>query len=151
MNKKPIIRITKEFRFEAAHALWNHDGLCKHIHGHSYVLFVTVKGWPLDLPKDAKNGMVMDFSLLKRIVNENILNVFDHSLVVNASSPLAELADDKIFQRVVAVDYQPTCENMVVDFKNRIEPFLPENVKLHSLRLHETATSYVDWFSEDNQ
>lgn len=150
MDKQPIIRITKEFKFEAAHALWNHDGLCKHIHGHSYILFVTVKGTPLNLPGDPKNGMVMDFSLLKQIVKPNIIDIFDHALVINANSPHIELANNKKFTRVIAVDYQPTCENMIVDFKNRIEPFLPENVKLHSLRLHETATSYADWYADEN-
>jgi len=151
MDKQPTIRISKEFRFEAAHALWNHDGLCKHIHGHSYILIVTIKGSPLNLPNDPKDGMVMDFSLLKNIVKPNIVDVFDHALVINGSSPHAELANNKKFTRVIAVDYQPTCENMIIDFIGRIEPFLPINIKLHSLRLHETATSYADWFADENQ
>ncbi len=150
MKDQTVIRITKEFRFEAAHALWNHDGLCKHIHGHSYILFVTVKGTPLNLPGDPKNGMVMDFSILKNIVKPNIVDIFDHALVVNGNSPHGELAQSKGFTRVIGVDYQPTCENMLLDFKDRIEPFLPKNVKLHSLRLYETATSYAEWLTEEN-
>jgi len=150
MKNQPAIRITKEFRFEAAHALWNHDGLCKHIHGHSYIFHVTVKGTPLNLPGDPKNGMVMDFSVLKNIVKPNIVDIFDHALVVNANSPHVELVQNKKFTRVIGVDYQRTCENMILDFKDRIEPFLPENVKLHSLRLYETATSYAEWLADEN-
>ena len=57
-----VIRVTKEFTFEAAHALYNYDGQCSNIHGHSYRLFVTVKGSPVSDINHPKNGMVMDFS-----------------------------------------------------------------------------------------
>ena len=54
------------------------------------------------------------------------------------------------FNKVVLVDYQPTCENMLADFATRLQKALPANVELHSLRLHETATSYAEWFLSDN-
>ena len=63
-----IIRVTKEFSFEMAHALWNYDGPCRNVHGHSYRLFVTLYGKPLEEQDNPKNGMVIDFSDLKRIV-----------------------------------------------------------------------------------
>ena len=79
----PKIRITKEFRFEMAHLLWNYDGLCKNIHGHSYILNVTVIGEPAS--NNCRNaGMVIDFAELKKIVNEEIINQFDHSLIINS-------------------------------------------------------------------
>ena len=62
------IRITKEFKFETAHALMGYDGLCKHIHGHSYELLVTVIGHPIEDESNPKLGMVMDFGDLKKIV-----------------------------------------------------------------------------------
>ena len=67
------IRVTKFYDFEMAHALWNYDGLCKNIHGHSYKLFVTVIGEPINNENDNKNGMVIDFSDLKKIVKEKLL------------------------------------------------------------------------------
>ena len=76
------IRVTKEFEFEMAHALWNYDGPCKNIHGHSYRLFVTVMGIPIDDGEHAKFGMVMDFKDLKAIVHKEIIDVFDHSLLL---------------------------------------------------------------------
>ncbi len=57
----------------------------------------------------------------------------------------------KMFGNTVLVGYQPTCENLVADFAGRITPQLPSRVKLHSLKLYETATSFAEWFASDNQ
>ena len=80
-----VIRLTKEFSFEAAHALDGYDGPCREIHGHSYRLFVTVKGCPADDDTNPKCGMVMDFGVLKSIVNEEVVSRFDHALVLRAT------------------------------------------------------------------
>ena len=81
------IRITKKFGFEMAHALWNYDGACKNIHGHSYKLFVTVRGEPVQDENNVKTGMVMDFGDLKQIVNRTIVKRFDHCMVVSRKAP----------------------------------------------------------------
>lgn len=147
-----IIRLTKEFSFEAAHALYGYDGPCREIHGHSYRLFVTVRGVPETDADDPKCGMVMDFGVLKRIVNEEIVHKLDHALVLqnNPSDESLRRVLSERFGNVVVVDYRPTCENMLPDFARRIRSRLPEGVTLHSLRLHETATSFAEWFAEDN-
>lgn len=146
------IRITKEFKFEMAHALKGYDGPCKNIHGHSYRLFVTLIGEPLEDAQSPKNGMVMDYSLLKKLVKETITNQLDHALLLNAATADEEITALKnMFSNIVLVPYQPTCENMLCDFASRIKSQLPINVKLHSLRLNETASSYSEWFAEDNE
>ncbi len=146
-----MIRLTKEFRFEMAHALWNYDGLCKHFHGHSYILRVTVIGEPNADSTNPKCGMVMDFGVLKKIVNQEVVNRLDHSLVLNKDSEYqALLTLPQMGERVILTDYQPTCENMLVEMAERIGGRLPLGVKLHSLRLNETANSYAEWFAEDN-
>ena len=146
------IRLTKEFSFESAHALDGYDGLCREIHGHSYRLFVTVKGEPSCVEGDPKLGMVMDFGDLKRIVNGEIVDRLDHAFVLRDSEQNEELKAmlGAKFNKVVLVDYQPTCENMLSDFAARLQRALPSKVELYSLRLHETATSYAEWFAEDN-
>lgn len=146
-----IIRLTKEFSFEAAHALGGYDGPCREIHGHSYRLFVTIKGEPSTDPMNPKQGMVMDFGVLKKIVHEEIISRFDHALVLRstADKELLKLLTAQ-FDNLIEVDYQPTCENMLDDFSRRITSRLPEGVTLHSLRLHETASSYAEWYAEDN-
>lgn len=146
-----VIRLTKEFSFEAAHALGGYDGPCREIHGHSYRLFVTVKGRPSTDAEDPKQGMVIDFGLLKRIVNEEVVARFDHALVLRTTTDRALLEQLAArFDNLVTVDYQPTCENMLDDFARRIARRLPAGVTLHALRLHETATSYAEWFAGEN-
>jgi len=147
-----VIRVTKEFGFEMAHVLWNYDGPCRNVHGHSYRLFVTLSGIPFEDPDNPKNGMVIDFTDLKRIVKDEIISVFDHSVVV--SKKYEQDKRDmflKLFGNTVLVDYQPTCENLVADFAARLTPRIPQNIKLHSLKLYETASSYAEWFASDNQ
>ena len=146
------IRLTKEFSFESAHALDGYDGLCREIHGHSYRLFVTIKGEPSCEENDPQLGMVMDFGDLKRIVNREIVDRLDHSFVLRDSEQNVELKAllGAKFSKVVLVDYQPTCENMLSDFAARLQKALPANVQLYSLRLHETATSYAEWYASDN-
>ena len=146
-----IIRVTKEFKFEMAHALWNYDGPCRNVHGHSYRLYVTLSGIPLCEPGNPKNGMVIDFTDLKRIVKKEIVNVFDHSIVVSRDFDKDKMdMFTKMFGNTVLVDYQPTCENLVSDFAIRIASNLPAGMKLHSLRLYETATSFAEWYASDN-
>ena len=146
-----ILRITKHFDFEAAHALYGYDGKCKNIHGHSYQLYVTVIGNPIDDINHPKNGMVMDFGNLKKIVKEQIILVFDHALVLNENSPHKNLADSikGYSDKTVLVKYQPTSELMLVDFAERIKKELPIHIKLHNLKLYETSNSYAEWFAED--
>lgn len=145
-----IIRITKEFNFDMAHALDHHQGKCKNIHGHSYQLLVTLKGIPIKKEKASDNGMVMDFGDLKKIVKTNIVDIFDHALVLEKSSPF--LQNDAILSntKLILVDYQPTSEELIIDFVNIIKPLLPSNVSLTRVFLRETATSYAEWIEEDN-
>ena len=147
----PLIRVTKEFPFEMSHVLWNYDGPCKNVHGHSYRLFVTISGQPVDNSENPKNGMVMDFSDLKRIVRKEIIDLFDHSVVLsNKIDREKSETFKKLFGNTVLVSYQPTCENLVADFASRIAPHLPPGVRLHSLKLYETATSFAEWFASEN-
>jgi 6-pyruvoyltetrahydropterin/6-carboxytetrahydropterin synthase len=146
------IRITKEFSFETGHALYGYDGKCKNVHGHSYKLSVTVIGVPISDRSNVKFGMVIDFSDLKKIVKEEIVDHFDHATVFNQTTPHIELANELINRghHVILVDYQPTSENMVVDFAQKIKDRLPKNIELHSLKLQETETSFAQWFAADN-
>ncbi|MCI1719493.1 MAG: 6-carboxytetrahydropterin synthase QueD [Bacteroidales bacterium] len=145
-----ILRITKEFRFECAHALKGYDGKCSHIHGHSYTLRVTVKGEPISDPKSPKYGMVIDFNDLKRIVCDNIVDKFDHALVLSRESPLVEEIS-KAYGNTVITDFQPTSENLVAYFAALIRDELPEGVELYALKLGETSTSSARWYAEDNK
>ncbi len=135
-----------------AHTLAGYDGVCSEIHGHSYRLAVTVAGEPNGDPADPKFGMVMDFGALKKIVNDNIIGAYDHAMLVRrtaSNAPLTEMLGSE-FGRLHVTDFQPTCENLIVRFAEILRRALPPTVELHSLRLHETATSYAEWYATDN-
>jgi 6-pyruvoyltetrahydropterin/6-carboxytetrahydropterin synthase len=147
-----IIRVTREFTFEMSHVLRNYDGPCRNVHGHSYRLFVTVTGVPAMDESNPKNGMVIDFTELKNIVLRNIVEVFDHSVVVSNDFDSDKMnMMTKTFGNTVVVDYQPTCENLVTDFAIRLRNKIPEGIRLHSLRLYETAKSCAEWYASDNE
>lgn len=145
------IRITKEFNFETGHALYGYDGLCKNVHGHSYKLSVTVKGTPVDDSSHVKNGMVIDFSDLKKIVKEEIVVPFDHATVLNTTTPHKELADEMENRghKILRVNYPPTSEMMVIDFAHKIQARLPQQIALVKLKLRETETSFAEWWADE--
>jgi 6-pyruvoyltetrahydropterin/6-carboxytetrahydropterin synthase len=147
------IRITKIFHFETGHALYGYDGKCKNVHGHSYKLSVTVIGKPIDDIQNVKFGMVIDFGDLKKIVKEEVVDVFDHATVFNKNTPHVELAEELKSRghHVILVDYQPTSENMVIDFAKKIKARLSQNIALFSLKLQETESSYAEWHASDNE
>lgn len=147
------IRITKSFTFETGHALYGYDGKCKNVHGHSYKLSVTVIGTPITDTNHVKYGMVIDFGDLKKIVKEEIVDIFDHATVFNQNTPHVELAKELMDRghHVLLVSYQPTSENMVIDFAQKIKSRLPQNIQLHSLKLQETETSFAEWYAADQK
>lgn len=147
-----MIRLTKEFSFEMAHTLAGYDGPCREIHGHSYRLFVTVRGVPEQDSTNPKYGMVMDFGDLKRIVNRLIVDRYDHGFVMRETEQnrAALEAMRGVFHKIIVTPYQPTCENMVEDFARVIAAELPSGVELFSVKLHETATSFAEWYATDN-
>ena len=147
------IRITKQFSFETGHALYGYDGKCKNVHGHSYRLDVTVIGVPISDNSNVKYGMVIDFNDLKKIVKEEIVDIFDHATVFNKNTPHIELAKElaKRDHNILLVNYQPTSEMMIIDFAKKIKRRIPNTIKLHSLKLQETATSYAEWFASDDE
>ena len=143
------IRITKEFDFEAAHALDGYEGKCKDIHGHSYHLKITLIGEPSKDVLLSDCGMVVDFGEIKSIVREHVYENFDHRLLLRNDSRFKGLEKDN--ERIRYVNYQPTCENMLIEIVGMVQKCLQGEIILHSAFLRETANSYAEWFSSDNE
>ena len=142
--------VTREFHFDMAHALENHEGKCKHIHGHTYHLAVTVKGIPELKPGRSTTGMIIDFAELKTIVKACVLDEFDHALVLQQGSLYESHLRELSHEKILFVPYPPTCEQLVLDFAHRIQEQLDAPLALYRLRLRETPTSYAEWFAEDS-
>lgn len=123
-----LLTISKKFRFEAAHVLPWHDGKCSRLHGHSYVLEVSIRG-PIkpDNPEDPQSGMVMDFARLGSLVKTTVETKLDHH-------SLNDLM------------HNPTAENLVDYLVTLwVGPLHAEGVKLMRVRLYETETSWAEW------
>ena len=94
--------------------------------------------------------MLIYFTDRKRIVNEEIIDVYDHAIVFKKGASLAqEIA--QAYKNVIITDFQPTCENLICHYAEKIKNKLPEGLELFSLKLYETATSYVEWYASDNK
>jgi len=134
-----------------AHALENHDGQCQNIHGHSYKLRVTIMGEPASDGNSPKEGMLMDFSDLKNMVNSYIIEKYDHALILKSTTnPQVIEILKKQYKKIEIVDYQPTSEQLLLHFVSILQKVLPPNVQLFSLRLSETETSFAEWHLWDN-
>lgn len=145
------VRVTKRFHFEMAHALYNYEGVCRNIHGHSYNLEVTVSGEASLRSGHPKDGMVMDFHDLKRLVKREVIDRFDHTLMINSLFPEEQVNSlRKSTERVMVVDFQPTTENLVAFIASILAPLMPDGVSLFSVRLAETVTAFAEWYASDN-
>jgi 6-pyruvoyltetrahydropterin/6-carboxytetrahydropterin synthase len=132
------MEITKEFKFDMAHRLDKHGGKCASLHGHTYFLHITFKYDELD-----KIGVGIDFGDIKKIVNEKVINILDHSIWLKDSLDNIELITvlKKMKQRLILTQNNPTAENMI----KYIKYLLSDLRHIFKIRLYETPTSYVDF------
>lgn len=96
-----------------------------------------------------KNGMVMDFGDLKKIVNEEIIDHYDHAFILNNRMPNDFIEEVKRhYERIIVLPFQPTTELMLIDFSKKIKNRLPDNVQLVKIFLKETDGSFAEWIEE---
>ena len=130
--------VTKTVKFDAAHVLSDHAGLCKNLHGHTYRVDVSVA-------QEADGDMVIDFKELKKIANEVICDRFDHAFIYNTKSAgESEIAAvvEKNGLRTVAIPFRSTCENLAKMFYNELKARIPG---LSSVKVWETADSSAEY------
>lgn len=140
------IRITKIFHFSMAHALTGYDGKCRNLHGHNYKLEVTLSGKPITDTANAKNGMVVDFGDVRRIVDQHVIQNLDHALMLPHGSPITVEGDTKL----LSVSFQPTVENILCYIAQLLEGNIPQGLELYSLRLYESDSSYGELIVASN-
>ena len=132
--------VTKSVKFDAAHILTNHQGLCKNLHGHTYRVDVAVTQ-PDDDPRD----MVIDFKDLKSVATSVICDRFDHAFIYStASEGESEIASvvEKHGMRTVALPFRSTAENLARYFFGELKPQIPG---LTSVKVWETADSCAEF------
>lgn len=142
-----MITVTKIFNFEMAHALFHYEGPCSNIHGHSYVLHVTVKCAKEKREELMPPGFLIDFKELKKIVHSKIISVLDHKLVLS-DDYINSLEASQSFKNLFLFEMEPTAENLLLFISKELQSALPVHVSLHSLKLYETNSSYAEWIND---
>ncbi len=139
-----MIRLTKIFHFEMAHALSQYNGPCKNIHGHTYTLHVTIGTNETVEDYIPSPGILIDFKMIKKIVQENIIQVLDHSLLLSREYTEQNSACLALHNLII-FDAEPSAENLLLYIRKQLIELLPAGVDLKKLVLFETGDSYAEW------
>lgn len=141
-----MLQVTKIFHFETAHAIHGYSGACKNIHGHSYEFLVTVSGKESGETYIPDTGFVVDFKELKQCVNEAVVKLLDHKLILSnnflENHPALQNTANLLVWAV-----EPSAENILIFIKENILKFLPAGIYLEKLKIFETRDSYAEWFA----
>jgi 6-pyruvoyltetrahydropterin/6-carboxytetrahydropterin synthase len=148
-SKQTAISITRRLEFDSGHRIPNHDGQCRHLHGHRYAIEVTLTGEVADHPGKADDGMVLDFGDIKRLTNQYVVDLWDHAFLVAKEDEglvvfLASLPNHK----TVVMEHVPTVENLANAAFTILQPVFNKafggRLELSALRLYETPNCWAD-------
>ena len=143
------MRITRRLEFDAGHRIPDHKSQCRHLHGHRYVLEVTLSGGIIQQAGDPANGMVMDFSEVKALACRHVVDLWDHAFLVYAGDAkvvefLASLPEHK----TVVLDCIPTAENLAETAFRILDAVYRDvygnQLRLEQVRLYETPNCWAD-------
>lgn len=143
------MQITTRLEFDAGHRIPNHKSQCRNLHGHRYALEITLSGDIIAKEQASEDGMVMDFSDVKRIARESIVDIWDHAfLVYEKDSVVLDFLNSLPNHKTVVFPSVPTAENMAAEafkiLKNQYQDIYGNHLKLERVRLFETPNSWVD-------
>lgn len=141
--------ITRRLEFDAGHRIPDHKSQCRHLHGHRYVIEITLSGQVIEKSGDAANGMVMDFSQVKDLAKTHLVDAWDHAFLAFAGDTsivafLNSLPDHK----TVILDRVPTAENLARIAFEQLDTVYRDtygnDLRLHQIRLYETPNCWAD-------
>ena len=143
------MEITTRLEFDAGHRIPDHKSQCRNLHGHRYAIEITLSGEIIQQESSSENGMVMDFSDVKRIAREAIVDVWDHAfLVYQHDTPVVEFLNSMPNHKTVIFPTIPTAENMASEafriLKSEYKDTYGNHLKLVRVRLYETPNSWTD-------
>jgi len=143
------MQITTRLEFDSGHRIPNHKSQCRNLHGHRYVLEITLSGDIIKQENASENGMVMDFSDVKAIAKESVVNVWDHAfLVYKNDTEVLNFLNSLPDHKTVVFPTVPTAENMALEafkiLKSKYHDTYGNHLKLEKVRLYETPNSWAD-------
>ena len=148
-----MITITRKLEFDAGHRIPDHKSQCRNLHGHRYVLEITLVGKVIEQEGNSDNGMIMDFSDVKALAKQHLVDVWDHAfLVYSGDTAVRDFLGSLPGHKTVIIDCIPTVENLAqTAFKLLKAVFIDRfgtGLRLHKLVLHETPNCWAE-ISED--
>jgi 6-pyruvoyltetrahydropterin/6-carboxytetrahydropterin synthase len=143
------MQITRRLEFDAGHRIPNHNSQCKHLHGHRYAIEITLSGNVITTEGISEQGMVMDFSDVKRIAKERVVDAWDHAfLVFRGDLTVVDFLNTLPDHKTVLLDVIPTAENLaIVAFDlldDAYQHVYGNDLRLERVRLYETPNNWVD-------
>ncbi len=141
--------ITRKLEFDAGHRISTHNSQCRHLHGHRYVIEITLSGNIISDEGVAEQGMVMDFSEVKRIAKSMLVDQWDHAfLVYSGDTTVLQFLQSIEDHKTVVLEVQPTAENLAsIAFRILNEAYQDiygNHLRLEQVRLFETPNCWAD-------
>ncbi len=141
--------ITRRLEFDAGHRIPDHKSQCRHLHGHRYVIEITLTGDIINQGGDASNGMVMDFSEVKALAKANVVDGWDHAFIVySGDTPVLQFLQSLPNHKTVVLDCVPTAENLAQRAFDILDPVYRDTygnrMRLQQVRLYETPNCWAD-------
>ena len=141
--------ITRRLEFDAGHRIPDHKSQCRHLHGHRYAIEITLSGDVIDKAGDAANGMVMDFSQVKDLAKQHVVDLWDHSFLVFAGDqPVVDFLNSMPGHKTVILDRVPTAENLAQIAFELLDAAYRDtygnHLRLAQVRLYETPNCWAD-------
>jgi 6-pyruvoyltetrahydropterin/6-carboxytetrahydropterin synthase len=148
------MRITRRLEFDAGHRIPDHASQCRHLHGHRYALEVTLSGDIIRQDGSPLNGMVMDFSEVKRLAWECVVNVWDHAfLAYRGDRQVVDFLATLPGHKTVLLDVVPTAENLALEAFRILEAAYRDrygnHLQLEHVRLYETPNCWADAYRSE--
>lgn len=144
-----MITITRKLEFDAGHRIPDHKSQCRNLHGHRYTLEVTLVGAVIEVEGSSDNGMIMDFSDVKALAKEHLVDVWDHAfLAYEKDTVVREFLDSIPGHKTVIIDRIPTVENLAQTAFNILNAAYRDRygtgLRLQKLVLHETPNCWAE-------
>jgi 6-pyruvoyltetrahydropterin/6-carboxytetrahydropterin synthase len=144
-----VISVTRRLEFDSGHRIPNHDGQCRHLHGHRYAIEVTLTGSVVNHLGKSDDGMVLDFGDIKRLTNQYVVEPWDHAfLVAKEDAGLVAYLNSIPDHKTVVMEQVPTVENLASTAFKVLQPVFEKafggRLQLSSIRLYETPNCWAD-------
>jgi 6-pyruvoyltetrahydropterin/6-carboxytetrahydropterin synthase len=143
------MRITRRLEFDAGHRIPDHASQCKHLHGHRYVIEITLTGDIIQAANNPANGMVMDFGDIKQIAKRHLVDLWDHAfLAFRGDAPVVDFLNTLPDHKTVLLDAVPTAENLAMIAFRTLDTHYTDSfgnhLRLEQVRLFETPNCWAD-------